>query len=64
MAAFSLHAESRPGAVHLAVSDLGRALGFYGDILGFRTLEQGERTATLTADGREPLLTYFHPALR
>lgn len=56
MSAFSLHAESHPGAVCLAVSDLGRALGFYGGVLGFRTLERADRTAVLTADGRRPLL--------
>ncbi|UYZ58237.1 VOC family protein [Hymenobacter latericus] len=36
----SLPAETRLGTVHLQVADLGRSLGFYQEVLGFRLLRQ------------------------
>jgi catechol 2,3-dioxygenase len=44
--------ETRIGHVHLKVSDLDRALGFYRDLLGFEvTTMYGEQAAFLSAGG-------------
>jgi catechol 2,3-dioxygenase len=51
-----LPAETHMGWVHLNVSNLARSLGFYADDLGlFEIARQGD-TATLSADGRTPLV--------
>lgn len=49
------------GEVHIKVMNLNRALGFYQEIIGFDVLEQSERKAILTADGRTPLLILEQP---
>lgn len=41
MPEYKLNPDTRVGGVHLTVSDATRALGFYGDVLGF-TARQGE----------------------
>jgi catechol 2,3-dioxygenase len=56
MSAVSIHPNTSVGAVYLTVSDLDRALRFYGDVLGFSLLRRGADTAILTADGQTPLL--------
>lgn len=56
MSAFTIHPAAHTGPVHLTVTDLGRSLDFYRDVLGFALLGgEGER-ATLTADGVKPLV--------
>ncbi|MDR9854258.1 VOC family protein [Paenibacillus sp. VCA1] len=49
------------GHVHLKVSDLARSLAFYRHVIGFRVLEQSERKAVMTADGKTPMLTIEQP---
>lgn len=45
-------ADTRIGHIHLKVSDLDRALGFYRDLLGFElTTMYGENAAFLSAGG-------------
>ena len=44
--------EARIGHVHLKVADIGRALGFYRDILGFEVMQwYGEDAVFLSAGG-------------
>lgn len=43
--------------VNLKVQNLVRSLAFYKEIIGFKILEQTERTAKLTADGKTVLLS-------
>lgn len=47
--------------VDLKVTDLERSLEFYRDIIGFQILEQEDRKAILTADGKTPLLSIEQP---
>src|SRR3954470_10260041 len=47
-----IHPETRIGHVHLKVSDLDRAIGFYRDVLGFQlTQRYGNQAAFLSAGG-------------
>src|SRR3954468_7159099 len=47
-----IHPETRIGHVHLKVSDLDRAIGFYRDVLGFQlTQRYGTQAAFLSAGG-------------
>ena len=45
---------TRLGRVHLQVSDLKRALGFYADLVGFRVVHVDGPTAALSASGDLP----------
>jgi catechol 2,3-dioxygenase len=45
------------GQVNLKVQNLERSLAFYREVIGFKVLEQTERTANLTADGKTVLLS-------
>jgi catechol 2,3-dioxygenase len=47
--------------VSINVMNLDEAITFYQDIIGFQVLEQAERKAVLTADGKTPLLTLEQP---
>ena len=48
----AIHGETKIGHVHLTVSDLDRALGFYRDILGFEvTTKYGASAVFLSAGG-------------
>ncbi|WP_078381716.1 VOC family protein [Sutcliffiella halmapala] len=49
------------GEVVLKVEDLIRSITFYQEMIGFSILEQTGRKATLTADGKTPLLTIEQP---
>jgi len=49
------------GQVNLKVLDLERSLTFYKEIIGFKVLEQTERTASLSADGKTTLLSIEQP---
>jgi len=43
---------TRVGHIHLRVSDIDRAIGFYGDVLGFETTQRyGAQAAFLSAGG-------------
>ncbi len=47
--------------VNLKIENLERSLMFYKEVIGFNILEQTERTAKLTADGKTVLLTIEQP---
>ena len=49
------------GQVNLKVQNLERSIAFYKDVIGFRVLEQNDRTASLTADGKTVLLSIEQP---
>jgi catechol 2,3-dioxygenase len=51
---FRLPAETHVGHVRLQVSDLGRALAFYHDLLGFRLVDREAETAYHSATGQLP----------
>lgn len=49
---YTVPAQTRIGHVHLKVSDLDRALGFYRDILGFEEMQRyGSQAVFLSAGG-------------
>jgi catechol 2,3-dioxygenase len=52
----AIHPATHIGAVHLTVSDLGRSLPFYQQVLGFQ-LQQRENGVAHIGAGRETLLT-------
>jgi catechol 2,3-dioxygenase len=47
----SIHPQTRIGHVHLTVSDLDRALGFYRDVLGFEVTSRYGRDAVFLSAG-------------
>ncbi|HYK74998.1 MAG TPA: VOC family protein [Pseudoneobacillus sp.] len=49
------------GQVTLKVQQLERSLSFYKEVIGFKVLEQSERFANLTADGKTVLLSIEQP---
>lgn len=50
--AYQIPAETRIGHIHLKVTDLERALGFYRDLLGFELMQTfGSQAAFLSAGG-------------
>ncbi len=49
------------GQVNINVTDLDSALAFYQDVIGFQVLEQTDRKAVLTTDGKTGLLTLEQP---
>lgn len=49
---FRLPDATRLGPVRLMVSDLGRSIAFYEDVLGLRATRDGDRAALAAADGR------------
>jgi len=54
MTTIQLPAHTHIGAAHLIVADLGRALDFYGNQLGFKELRRAGATVVLSADGATP----------
>lgn len=49
---FTIHPEARVGHIHLKVTDLDRAIAFYGGIMGFQTTQRyGDQAAFLSAGG-------------
>ncbi len=47
-----IHPQTRVGHVHLKVADLGRAIAFYSDLLGFDVTQRyGDQAAFLSAGG-------------
>ncbi|WP_102271966.1 VOC family protein [Cytobacillus massiliigabonensis] len=49
--------------VYLKVADLQRSILFYQQVIGFQILEQAGKIASLTADGKTPLLTIEQPEI-
>ncbi|MFP7300293.1 VOC family protein [Neobacillus niacini] len=49
------------GEISLKVENLERALIFYQNIMGFQVLEQSDRRAALTTDGKTTLVTLLQP---
>ncbi|WP_313799144.1 VOC family protein [Cytobacillus sp.] len=49
------------GHVHLKVADLQRSILFYQQVIGFQLLEQIDNKASLSADGKTPLVTIEQP---
>src|SRR5690625_4933532 len=49
------------GQVNLKVQNLERSIDFYQEVIGFKVLEQTERKANLTADGKTVLLSIEQP---
>lgn len=48
----AIHPETRIGHVHLKVSDIDRAIAFYGDVMGFELQERmGNDAAFMSAGG-------------
>lgn len=58
---FHQHPHTYVGQVTIKVQDLNRALTFYQDVIGFKILDQTERHANLTADGKTVLLSLEQP---
>lgn len=54
MEAFHLPAGTQVGQVHLQIPDLKRALSFYADLLGFKTVDNGGGKVVLSANGQKP----------
>ncbi|HHW72373.1 MAG TPA: VOC family protein [Firmicutes bacterium] len=50
------------GSLQLRTLDLERAVQFYRQVVGLKTLEQDAGSATLSADGKTPLLSLVQPA--
>jgi catechol 2,3-dioxygenase len=57
-----LPAAARVGIVRLEVSDLQRSVDYYQKVVGFRTLELGERRAVLGPEGEDRPLLELHTA--
>lgn len=47
--------------VELKVTDLQRSLTFYQNVIGFKVLEQTDKKALLTADGKTALVSIEQP---
>jgi catechol 2,3-dioxygenase len=56
MSDFTIHPGTHIGPVHLIVSDLERALGFYRDVLGLEARAGEDGATELWADGGAPLI--------
>ncbi len=54
MNTFRLPAITQIGHAHLQVADLARALKFYQELVGFKTISRENETATLSATGKFP----------
>jgi len=59
----SVPSDIRISQVHLRTRDLARTLDFYTRVLGFKIIDRGECSASLSATGQEPALIVFteHP---
>jgi len=54
--AFQISPDTQIAHIELQVADLANMLAFYGDLLGFRLLENKEGQAKLSANGQAPSL--------
>jgi catechol 2,3-dioxygenase len=59
-----ISAQTTLGAVHLTVADLGTSVSFYESAVGLRTVEQGERRATLGVGKRALIVLVEEPGAR
>lgn len=53
---YQIPATTHLGEVSLRISNLERSIQFYTEVVGLKLLERSEKVATLTADGKQPLL--------
>lgn len=53
---FVIHPETHLGPLHVLVADLQRSLDFYTEVIGFKTLQRENDYASLSADGKRPVL--------
>lgn len=53
---FMIHPDTHVGPLHILVADLQRALHFYCELLGLKTLQSDSDYACLSADGKKPML--------
>lgn len=58
---FHIKPNTYVGVVSLKVSDLERSLDYYQNIIGFQILDKTDTTASLTADGKTPLVLLERP---
>jgi catechol 2,3-dioxygenase len=56
--------DTRMGAVHLTVADLGRSIAYYESALGLHAHEQGDGRAALGAGGQDLILLEEEPGAR
>lgn len=61
MSVFHREPSTYVGQVNLKVQSLERALQFYQEVIGFKVLEQTDKSANLTADGKTVLLSIEQP---
>ncbi len=59
-----ISALTRPGAVHLTVTDLDRSVAYYGEAIGLRLLARGPGLARIGAGDRELLVLVEEPDAR
>ena len=57
-------AETRPGAVHLTVSDLERSIAYYESAVGLRVHDRAGDRAALGAGGEDLLVLFARPGAR
>lgn len=51
------------GELNLKIQNLEQSIAFYKEVIGFKLLEQTERSATFSADGKTALLSIEQPEL-
>ena len=59
-----LAAGTRPGAVHLTITDLDRSVGFYQDAIGLRVHGREDGTAAMGAGGEDLVVMAEEPGAR
>jgi catechol 2,3-dioxygenase len=60
----ALAPSSRPGSVHLTVTDLDRSIGFYQDAIGLRLHRREDGTAAMGAGGEDLVVLVEEPRAR
>jgi len=61
MSNFHKSPNTYPTHIALKITDLDKSLKFYQKIMGFNILEKNKKSAILTADGINPLITLEEP---
>ena len=62
MSNFHTNPNTFPTHVALRIMNFNKSLEFYQNIMGFKVLEKSEKSAILTADGINPLISLEEPA--